>query len=535
MLMSQGVSKELAIMALKASNNRVVAAEAWLFQQNEEQTTESPVVESSSEGEMSGTCMPQASTDGGLPASVSCHPPGFCPDQEAMSALLELGLPREKVVKALEATNNNVEEASEWIIQNTAELKAAVENLLKVNQTTTATNAQENITEAKNLITDAGVANKSNNTASPPELPTSQGTICENGRHVPKEDSYPLTPGGDQHGDGEDSEDDMPSLEDDDDEEIPELEYDTDDGLSNDSNSVSTESDTQRISIFVGNFPYGTTQVELLEIFSEYEPTKITMINNSDQYRTTYAFLVLPTMELAEAAIEEMSGEYYNGRALLVGMAFIDRGYNEPPDEEDPNTEENDDGENESSTSGLSESVQLFDSLMKTLWPDCRLLEHGIYGRLDINVTSVVDDHFFYGHVTDFGKEMLLLSALNEELNQVCHRMLPEKRIPMHRCAALFEGNWYRAYNMGQCGQGKQQAVLFVDYGNIESLPARELRRPDPRFWEAPAVAKLFRLVVGSLADHPNIEGSTIKIATIPKKDCEEMNSITHVKIIDFL
>lgn len=39
-------------------------------------------------------------------------------------------------------------------------------------------------------------------------------------------------------------------------------------------------------------------------------------------------------MDLAEAAIEEMSGELYEGRVLLVGMAFIDRGYNDPPDEE---------------------------------------------------------------------------------------------------------------------------------------------------------------------------------------------------------
>lgn len=58
--------------------------------------------------------------------------------------------------------------------------------------------------------------------------------------------------------------------------------------------------------------------------------------------------------------------------------------------------------ETESSVGGLPDSVQLFDSLMKTLWPDCRLLEHGIYGRLVVSVTSVINDHFFYGHVTDF-------------------------------------------------------------------------------------------------------------------------------------
>lgn len=117
----------------------------------------------------------------------------------------------------------------------------------------------ENVTETNTSTADTEAGAKSNNTGLAPILPTSGGAIYENGTHVSKETGCPQT-----HGDVEDSEDDMPSLEDDD-EEIPELEYDTDDGLSNDSNSVSTESDTQRVSIFVGNFPYGTTQVLKLD------------------------------------------------------------------------------------------------------------------------------------------------------------------------------------------------------------------------------------------------------------------------------
>jgi RNA recognition motif-containing protein len=75
--------------------------------------------------------------------------------------------------------------------------------------------------------------------------------------------------------------------------------------------------------LFVGNFPYGTKEYELLEIFSQVgEVDSVSIMSNDrqmDRFRS-FGFVRMPK-RYAETAIGTLNGVLFKGRRLTVKVA----------------------------------------------------------------------------------------------------------------------------------------------------------------------------------------------------------------------
>jgi RNA recognition motif-containing protein len=68
-------------------------------------------------------------------------------------------------------------------------------------------------------------------------------------------------------------------------------------------------------SLYVGNIPHGTTDSELRELFAEFEPGDVRVIEGKG-----FAFVDVPAEQVA-AAIAALNGKDFNGRALRIDEA----------------------------------------------------------------------------------------------------------------------------------------------------------------------------------------------------------------------
>jgi RNA recognition motif-containing protein len=68
-------------------------------------------------------------------------------------------------------------------------------------------------------------------------------------------------------------------------------------------------------SLYVGNLSYSTSEAKLRELFAEFEPSEVRMIQDKG-----FAFVDVP-VEKANDAIAAMNGKEVDGRALTVNEA----------------------------------------------------------------------------------------------------------------------------------------------------------------------------------------------------------------------
>jgi RNA recognition motif-containing protein len=68
-------------------------------------------------------------------------------------------------------------------------------------------------------------------------------------------------------------------------------------------------------SLYVGNIPHGTTESELRQLFAEFEPGEVRVIEGKG-----FAFVDLPAERTADA-IAALNGQDFNGRALRIDEA----------------------------------------------------------------------------------------------------------------------------------------------------------------------------------------------------------------------
>lgn len=75
--------------------------------------------------------------------------------------------------------------------------------------------------------------------------------------------------------------------------------------------------------LYIGNLPYETSEVELREFLSDYEPiVDLHMPLDRDTGRARgFAFVTLSNREVGEAAIENLDGADCNGRPARVREA----------------------------------------------------------------------------------------------------------------------------------------------------------------------------------------------------------------------
>ncbi len=75
--------------------------------------------------------------------------------------------------------------------------------------------------------------------------------------------------------------------------------------------------------IFVGNFAYEMNEQALREAFEAHgQVQEVSIIRDRDTDRPKgFAFVEMPTSAEAQAAITELNGKEFNGRALTVNEA----------------------------------------------------------------------------------------------------------------------------------------------------------------------------------------------------------------------
>ena len=73
-------------------------------------------------------------------------------------------------------------------------------------------------------------------------------------------------------------------------------------------------------SLYVGNFPYSTTEEQLTELFSQHggvESVRILKDRETGMSRG-FGFVDMDSQEAAETVIAELNGMDFNGRALKI-------------------------------------------------------------------------------------------------------------------------------------------------------------------------------------------------------------------------
>ncbi len=77
------------------------------------------------------------------------------------------------------------------------------------------------------------------------------------------------------------------------------------------------------LNIYVGNLPYGTTEQDLQDLFSQYgQIAKASIITDRETGRSRgFGFVEMPNDAEGKAAIEALNGQDFGGRALTVNEA----------------------------------------------------------------------------------------------------------------------------------------------------------------------------------------------------------------------
>ncbi len=74
--------------------------------------------------------------------------------------------------------------------------------------------------------------------------------------------------------------------------------------------------------LFIGNLPFDTTEAQVRELLAGRNLTSVKMVTDKDTGRSRgFAFADLDTDEAAKAAIAELNGKDFGGRALVVNEA----------------------------------------------------------------------------------------------------------------------------------------------------------------------------------------------------------------------
>jgi RNA recognition motif-containing protein len=75
--------------------------------------------------------------------------------------------------------------------------------------------------------------------------------------------------------------------------------------------------------IFVGNFPFSTTEQQLNEAFSEFgHVDRVNIIMDRETGRPRgFAFVTMNDVQAAQSAIKELDGQDFHGRPLRVNQA----------------------------------------------------------------------------------------------------------------------------------------------------------------------------------------------------------------------
>ncbi|XP_056350433.1 tudor domain-containing protein 1 isoform X1 [Oenanthe melanoleuca] len=118
----------------------------------------------------------------------------------------------------------------------------------------------------------------------------------------------------------------------------------------------------------------------------------------------------------------------------------------------------------------------------------CKWIKLTLNQTLSVIVCTVYNPGEFYCQISN-SHELLALNSLNKSLSEYCQKTLPDVFEPENGdpCCAFYseDGNWYRAVVKSITSNGSVR-VSFVDYGNTEEVPLKNIRQISSSFLKLP-------------------------------------------------
>nr|XP_022331627.1 uncharacterized protein LOC111129501 isoform X2 [Crassostrea virginica] len=327
----------------------------------------------------------------------------------------------------------------------------------------------------------------------------------------------------------------------------------------------------QEPQIFISNFPYGESDEELIDFFSQYGCYDVIMMNRNDPKCSTRAMLYVANMQEAERAVLECNQMTYKGRRLLVNISkhignqtvnFLssyhsmdkikctvtsDEGRKtvvEASADTGPGGDVLRRAESVTSNSSLASSqgdqsepaVKSWNALLQTYKIIMNTLQIRPYMKkppareIVIYVTSVFDQNNFWGQLVLNESSLNELSEVMTGLQNKENRIGPTKGLG--RCAALYNKEWYRAWIVGEKTDFRKVNVFFVDYGNTSTLDRKMTSLTSPYIWETKPILQPFTI---SGTPEFEVQENMIVSAQVSRFGHDESGYVTEVILQEIL
>ncbi|XP_053405114.1 uncharacterized protein LOC123566395 [Mercenaria mercenaria] len=285
-------------------------------------------------------------------------------------------------------------------------------------------------------------------------------------------------------------------------------------------NGVADSNAYNPVQLSVGNFPYGTSENELMMLLGQFGAHKVTVMNNDVTSRSTYAFADFGDVSQAVVAMDNLDQTLFKGRKLVVTLTNPAAMLHQQNVSQIPNLMCTVTGNSERTVaiqgkpqmSPASISLNAEKAFERSLKPNrgnfnFQRLTTTLQDYTKIGTKMRAEDHFqsFVGMkmsvmITHVENEKFFWGQILEDsangVNQGLHRLetlasrlqLEPKTSPiigLGRCVAKFENEWFRAWcTFGTEKNGQEMGeVIFIDYGNKALINKAEMFKAKHCFW----------------------------------------------------
>ncbi|CAH1798071.1 unnamed protein product, partial [Owenia fusiformis] len=272
------------------------------------------------------------------------------------------------------------------------------------------------------------------------------------------------------------------------------------------------------VGVYVGNFPYSTTEEQLFEEFKPFGVQRVEIKSRGPE-RSAYGFVYVESIEDATAAIRMLDASDFNGRELKV--RFNNRNYNVPIETEEAKIKLPKDIKVQCTINDKARQVNVVNQEKQTPAPTPQVnsptprvavpanMSYRTYsrilacfkvplttvhdippGRFELWVTYVEQSGYFWAQIlTDNTANMSELGEMNLEREASGQHPFNNDR----RCITYYEDEPVRGYIMNE--SGAQVNVFAVDYGNVMLVDKTHvLSATNPTIWKIGPMVVPFRL-----------------------------------------
>eukprot|EP00106_Octopus_bimaculoides_P006104 XP_014773546.1 PREDICTED: uncharacterized protein LOC106871557 [Octopus bimaculoides] len=279
--------------------------------------------------------------------------------------------------------------------------------------------------------------------------------------------------------------------------------------LKNDYETVSFENG---IRLFVGNFPYGTSENDLMELFHPVNPL-FALVKNSDNKKYSLywvhlmEFLPTPFLQIEQSYLPDgicdvsafllietlkFDKSTYKGHVLLVSSPYVEETLTKDNfsnssgsvKEVQENTIASD---QDSSVSFHKEAACLFH-----IYREFSLESELLTNEIVVCVTRVVSRHCFWAHVvSEKNGRCKEFMSIHKCLQETAFSWKKTKSVG--RCVAMCDRKWFRGYIL-KIISSEFAEVFLVDVGNIAEVNFQFIRLSPDVIWRLSPMARAFKI-----------------------------------------